>query len=123
MTSREEAIKFLELEKESTKMLWDSINYEGGIEYFEKSLEVLDMAIKALDQPRWIPVTEKLPEDDGYYMVTMKAPFYYKANTYGYITRVAYYISCVMQWHDAKGEVVAWMPLPEPYKVESEEKE
>lgn len=49
MTNREEAIKFLELEKESTKMLWDSINHEGGIEYFEKSLEVFDMAIKALE--------------------------------------------------------------------------
>lgn len=48
MTSREEAIKFLELEKESTKMLWDSMNHKGGIEYFEKTLEVLDMAIEAL---------------------------------------------------------------------------
>ena len=48
--TNEEAIKFLELEKESTKTLWDSVNHEGGREYFEKSLEVINMAIKALKQ-------------------------------------------------------------------------
>lgn len=48
--TNEEAIKFLELEKESTKKCWDSVNHEGGREYFEKSLEVLDMAMKALEQ-------------------------------------------------------------------------
>ena len=49
-----EAIEFLELEKESTKTLWDNVNHEGGKEYFEKSLEIIDMAIKALKQQPFI---------------------------------------------------------------------
>ena len=83
----------------------------------DEEFEAMDMAFcnaKPLSKGKWIPVIEKLPEEDGCYMVTMKAPFY-EANAYGYITGAAYYISCVMKWYDANGEVIAWMPLPEPY--------
>ena len=71
---------------------------------------------------RWIPVSERLPEEDGCYMVTMKIPFY-EAGAYGYITGTAYYISCAIKWYDANGEVIAWMPLPEPYKEAENEQD
>ena len=87
---------------------------------YEQKYAIFDMTRKihklpSVDtEPRWIPVIEKLPEEDGCYIVTMKIPFY-ENGAYGYITGAAYYISCVMNWYDANGEVIAWMPLPDPY--------
>lgn len=59
--------------------------------------------------PRWIPVSEKLPEENGGYLVTVKR---------GYVT-TALWVGNVENWK----EVTAWMPLPEPYKAESEPQE
>ena len=59
--------------------------------------------------PRWIPVSEKLPEENGGYLVTVKR---------GYVT-TALWVGNAENWK----EVTAWMPLPEPYKAESEDKE
>jgi len=75
---------------------------------------------------RWIPVSERLPEEDGQYLITVK----YKPEA-GYEDIYAEH----GEWRDGRwdmfcfghcGEVediVAWMPLPEPYKAESEDKE
>lgn len=58
-------------------------------------------------RPMWIPVSEKLPEEHGEYLVTDK---------YGRVTS-GLWIGNAKRWKD----VIAWMPLPEPYKAESEE--
>lgn len=74
---------------------------------FIKVNELLD----ELEQnPRWIPVTEKLPEKDAFYLVTEKSGrvctyVFHKGNSEEYWKRCA----------------VAWMPLPKPYGLESEE--
>jgi hypothetical protein len=65
----------------------------------------LDKAIETIEQTIWIPVNERLPEEDGLYLVyTEEQPF-------------------VCSFEDGEffiEEVLAWMPLPEPYKAESE---
>ena len=53
----------------------------------------------------WIPVSERLPEKDAFYLVTEKIGrvrtyVFHKGNSEEYWKRCA----------------VAWMPLPEPYK-------
>ena len=62
-------------------------------------------AIELLERIRWIPVSERLPEEEGLYLVyTEEQPF-------------------VCSFEDGEffiDEVLAWMPLPEPYKAESE---
>lgn len=73
MTSKE-AIEFLELEKESTKTLWDNVNHEGGREYFEKSLEVIDIAIKALKEQLMRDATEEERKSVKDYIESISKP-------------------------------------------------
>ena len=97
-------------------------------------IEALEMAIKALEQTRWIPVEDRLPED-GIYLVTVerttgkpiietksfakdlnrvddydfpenKCGWYEYDSEYGY-------------WEDT--DVIAWMPLPQPYDPQESE--
>ena len=39
---------------------------------FDKENEALRMAIEALQQTAWIPVGERLPDKDGWYLVTVQ---------------------------------------------------
>ena len=61
-----------------------------------------------VEQTRWIPVSERLPEEDGCYLVTT-------TGTNNDIIDIAYYTDGI--WHKAS-RIKAWMPLPEPYKAE-----
>lgn len=55
----------------------------------------------------WIPVEERLPEEDGLYLCSFDD---------GFIASVDYISgNGFMLWVDS-GEVNAWMPLPEPYE-------
>ena len=59
----------------------------------------------------WIPVSERLPDEDGEYMVTQKngSVGRYVFNRNG--NSAEYFKRCAL----------AWMPLPEPYREGSEE--
>ena len=80
----------------------------------------LDMAIKALEQTTWIPVAERLPEI---------GPTVLMQNTGGWMFVAIYAVTpkrkywAVLEHDYALDEAIAWMPLPEPYKLESEDKE
>lgn len=91
--------------------------------------EAVEMAIKALEQAKtncsefpnnWIPVTERLPEENDYKSCIEcldGAVWYFTENgTMG----IGYYYKSTKEWsttNDLKtnGKVVAWMPLPESY--------
>jgi hypothetical protein len=76
------------------------------------------------EQARWIPCSERCPEEDGQYLITVK---YEHVNDYEDI------YSEHGEWNDGKWDmslfghcgkverITAWMPLPEPYKQEVEE--
>ena len=61
------------------------------------------------NEPHWIPVTERLPETTGEYLVTKREMY-----THRLIVDIAMYF-VNDRWHKAD-PVIAWMPLPEPYK-------
>ena len=83
----------------------------------------LDMAIEALQEQerKWIPVSERLPEKDGYYFVTKRLidgriqtdiePFWTGADWW----KSEFHFAGIDLW-----EVLAWQPLPEPYKAGDE---
>lgn len=109
--------------------------------------EILDLTSKALEQkPKtgdWIPVSERLPENlepvnitwvnrnpESYYADIKDKPFtatghYCEGKWYWYSSTCQDYLEeygrCDVDEIDKDIEVLAWMPLPEPYKAESEE--
>ncbi len=58
-------------------------------------------------EPRWIPVSERWPDKNGRYLVTVKQ---------GYITFGAW-VDEAKNW----AGVTAWMPLPKPYEPQESE--
>lgn len=85
-------------------------NYPSG--GYEDLCEALDMAIKALEDSRWIPITERLPDKEGDYFTT-------KINDFDEpILGMTYYRK---EWGwSTSYKITAWMPLPEHYEEGAE---
>ena len=113
MTREERAIKTIKA------------NYPSG--GYEDLREALDAAIEALDERRWIPVAERLPEANGRYLVTRGL------NDYGAVWNRVYIINYSdlmgikserIWWDGNVGksdfevitDVVAWKELPKRYE-------
>lgn len=85
--------------------------------------------IIALKQLDWIPVTERLPKPgeydgdvDKYYLVQHESGDMIVAR-YAHSEYWGEYWEQIFQITPIAGEIVAWMPLPEEYQVESEVEE
>lgn len=115
--TREEAIKVLNmveshgLADEAKKMAITALSQEQQSEW-ERDHEVLKAYADGQEsmKPCWIPVSEKMPEEGTYLICTDK----------GYIATIMYDRS--MGWL-LDANIIAYMPLPQPYKAESEGKE
>lgn len=68
--------------------------------------KAVSMALQALEQTSWIPVS-KNPKEEGSYMTTLDY------GEYGLSVGQRFYYGKDYGWTD--GHVIAWMPLPEPY--------
>lgn len=104
------------------------------------TLEALKVAVKALEQTDWISVTKKLPADGikvnvtwvnhnpaSYYNHIKDKPFtdtaiYWRGDWYwnsvDILDFLEEYGSSATDIIDDDIEIIAWMPLPEPYKEE-----
>ena len=77
------------------------------------------LVLELLEQTTWIPVSERLPELDVDVLVTDIHGNRFVHTLYAGKDGTFY-------WEDDAGffvdfnDVIAWMPLPEPYKAESE---
>ena len=81
--------------------------------YGHREQEAFKLAVEALGQ-RWIPVTERLPEEEGQYLVSGKC-----ANKDEEIWICEFVLLChIRGWCDevSRPVIQAWMPLPSPYK-------
>lgn len=112
--------------EEARKILDSSLVWQKMV---DEECEALGMAIKALEQTKWIPVTDRLPEDkinplteDFYeYPVTVEirgkrdVRYYKFGKPIGWDEPHWFFGSGIMD-----DFVIAWMPLPEPYKEDCE---
>ena len=99
---------------------WEEINGckhsdERYRDYFYKHLSCKngqEIARSSRDNDSWIPVEERLPEDETMMLVTCQT----KAGKRS-VNRAWYGTGC---WHGtgSMSGVTAWMPLPEPYSTE-----
>lgn len=75
----------------------------------------------------WIPVSERLPEDMQRVLIWFEYYRYgnfncmYQTYGFGYVCDGEWssFINGETGWRDAK--IIAWMPLPEPYKEDKDE--
>ena len=107
--TREEAIKMLK-----SKM-------DGNTDTSYEWAETVRMAIKALEQePKWIPVSERLPKagESNEYVDDVER-YYLVQNEYGDMLVARYtrgeYWEQIYQLKPIDDEIVAWMPSPKPY--------
>jgi len=127
LISRQAAIDMLKNRWKKTR------NYEGiGDDIAEECELYLKQVPSAQPEQRWIPCSERLPEEYGEFLVTMTEKA--KAKDLGfdidetYIRKMRYNSNGwqlprhIPSWINeaVKDEVLAWMPLPEPYQEEGE---
>lgn len=97
------------------------------MKYFGKDLYMAIYNMPSAEKTGWIPCEDRLPEKAFGCLVTVEEDDYRN----GEPQRVLYpdFVGYDGEtWNDASGtpipcEVIAWMPLPEPYRAESEGKE
>ena len=99
--SRETAIKALKgiqpIDTEYDYTLYDEVDV----------LYILNHLPSVKPQQKWIPVSERLPEEEQYVLVT---------TNFNSITTCIYFLDSEY-W---QMYVIAWMPLPEPYEEDKE---
>ena len=94
---------------------WEEVEAKHG----KRNEIVVDCEIYIESAPTvnlWIPCNERLPEVSGLYLVTTNAYGVWAARTDSYSVRDK-------DWKrkgDKKAVITAWMPLPEPYSIESD---
>lgn len=124
--TREEAIKVIKS--------WTPIFLQMGGKCTNETKEAQYMAIEALESlpsirpkpsiseipNKWIPVSERLPEENKTVIASTKYDVYPETKyTKEYGWEWAYEAGADY-WEELE-DVIAWMPLPEPYKAESED--
>lgn len=77
----------------------------------EETVDAIGMGIHALKETQWIPCSERLPEDNTDVIVCFYS---------GTVTEMRYWGNGIFQgiYEHTTKVIVAWMPLPKPYKGE-----
>lgn len=107
-------------------------------EKFQQKAEVVISQLRAdrdrlEEAQRWIPVSERLPEEEGDYLTTVKgristhheilsfAKNLYKVDKFDFCAkkRPGWYFLDHEYGYIEETDVIAWMPLPEIYNAES----
>ena len=85
-------------------------NVEHGQKY--KPWEIIANGIPYEERPQgeWIAVKDKFPDTDGCYLVSLENGQIVVAHSSG-----------IIENHDFEPRMLAWQPLPEPYKAGGKE--
>lgn len=113
----EEAIKELRDASDNEVRYGDTDNHYNEV---MKRIEAFDIAIKALEQTRWIPCIERLPKTDEDVLVTNGRGVYVGWRYIGIdSTDRGWRVDSESEYF--MDDIVAWMPLPPCYKPQESE--
>lgn len=112
LISREDAIRWVKTECNPYGK--PTLDFESG----KKVIEHLEQMPSAQPEQRWIPCSERLPEESGRYLVSVLDGVGRKTTVAPYQPR---YKAWTMTGRMAYWKVIAWMPFPEPYGEERTE--
>ena len=76
--------------------------------------------IDEIKRNMWIPVTERLPEEDGKYLCTVRSFSQYNNEQYRFVDILVFQDGCFFECGIGTERVTHWMPLPEPPESEGE---
>lgn len=94
----------------------EAINLLEEIKVNKAYTEALEMALKVLEKTQWIPVTERLPKKpDNYPKCEIRRTYYLVSLESGCVESLGYDFDRD-EWMITGSPVVAWMPLPAPWK-------
>ena len=128
--TREEAIAQLKMDRDLANFNPMTGEEEPMNEDCRKSVEALDMAIKALEQTTWIPVSERLPEIKQHVLLSCYGRVIYgrmisEDGNSGYPVfeicdsvgeKRPIVLETTVHSEFTTSRIIAWMPLPEPYR-------
>ena len=89
---------------------WDKALESRGDEPMSEARQFLASAIQALESQQWIPCSERLPSEEGKYLVTMYSGGMYEVDTSWFWI----YDEGETDWNDFG--VIAWREVPQPYR-------
>lgn len=115
--------------KDRLIQLKNEVENTGNGAYFSKNniSKIVELLLTDLEQDEkengWIPVSERLPEKDGRYLVTFKNGIKVcmvgygscKRTVLGYPIRHGWYSLEEAQYY-AEDSIIAWRPIPNPMK-------
>ena len=115
LISRSKAIRWVKAECNPYGQ--PTLDYESGI----KVIEHLERMPSVQPEQRWIPVTERLPENDDEVLLTVE----FKKHRFVYSGSYSKDVDGDPHWYSLWDEfrvgrerekIIAWMPLPKPYE-------
>ena len=95
--------------------------FEGTV--FEFGCKVIDYIEAMEKQPKtdWIPCEERLPSENGLYLATFECEDEIVVDIMFMIGKQFYYPEDAIGNFGRSVEIIAWQPLPQPYKKEGAE--
>lgn len=105
-----------------SKHNYEQVKYfQNAMFYTERAKGIVEEIIhKHMGNDGWIPVEERLPDEDKFVLADWEKPNYRKNVTEIYISILK--LNQRKEWCGdcgiPNGRVIAWCPLPEPYRPE-----
>ena len=104
---RKEAIRYIENQIRDGYIDLNSLD--------EVEMDIITCALKQYEQQKWIPCSERYPEENQICIVTDET----MKNTYEYRFCKETYDEN-QGWTYLKHRIIAWMPLPKPYQEDKQ---
>ena len=98
-----------------------TLAYNRRLKQLAKIINAVANLPSAQPEQRWIPCSERLPENKTYVLTTIRVPGRQPHSRSGWYEDGLFINDNGDTWKASDLEVKAWMPLPEPYQVERRE--